>query len=591
MKGKDIFVSLNEIGDDLIEQAEYGTFAKKRRIRPLLMAAVIALLLMLVGCAVVYVLNMRNLQIVRFTEAQPVFSGPNLDITGYEDVPVQVLTLAGIKGTPNYQASRDWYQFKESYDPDGKIYLRMVEEGKLENYPPEYMTPVYTQEMREALDGILEKYHLLPQGELLEFRTVKNLCSALGIEKIQTAQNDVQMQITGGFCCAGGNFGISFAFILPEDESSQLDSTWGNLSWFRKDCFTPDYITISDTDDWKEWNYTTTAGSNVLIFRSPSDQRGWIVCQREEAQMVLQLAVRRDTVGGHPETYQYLTDRQMERIADAIDFSVQPNKVTREDVLNQPPYQPGVTQNGWNMELKSVFTDGYMIKLLLGYTAPEETDIVTAESAEDSFDIYPGNRHDFLIPEQGETSGANWYWEPLDDGDGKNNTQDCLLTLNFSMMDGSAPFADGTVWNLHIEDLMHHHWDAEKTEVKTTVLTEGEWNFAIRFGSENARYEKIDFLTEPTVLPVITGWDEEGNNIWESINVSNIELHPLSVHFLGERGEVDYGWVNIVMQDGRRIPASPVNYGKRCIYETTEQVDLYNVDYILLENGTQIAFP
>lgn len=64
MNGKDIFIGLKYIDADLIEEAEFGQFpARKVRSfrRPLLIAAVIALTLLLVGCAVVYVLNMQGL--------------------------------------------------------------------------------------------------------------------------------------------------------------------------------------------------------------------------------------------------------------------------------------------------------------------------------------------------------------------------------------------------------------------------------------------------------------------------------------------------------------------------------------------------
>ena len=63
MNGKDIFLGLKYVGDDLIEKAEYGQFptaAKKNAKGPkrlsarksILIAAVIALTALLVGCAV-----------------------------------------------------------------------------------------------------------------------------------------------------------------------------------------------------------------------------------------------------------------------------------------------------------------------------------------------------------------------------------------------------------------------------------------------------------------------------------------------------------------------------------------------------------
>ena len=62
MNGKDIFLGLKYVGEDLIEEAETARFPlpatqknTHRKIRrPLLIAAVIALTLLLVGCAVAY---------------------------------------------------------------------------------------------------------------------------------------------------------------------------------------------------------------------------------------------------------------------------------------------------------------------------------------------------------------------------------------------------------------------------------------------------------------------------------------------------------------------------------------------------------
>lgn len=601
MNGKDIFLGLKYVGPDLIEQAEFDSFSEstnRKRFRPLLIAALIALLLMLVGCAVAYVLNMQNMKIGNMTESQPVLADNDMDITGYRDVELQVLTLAGLKGSPNYLAAQEWYQFTERYDPNNEIYQQHFQDGTLLEYPPEFSgLPIYTQEMRNAMDNILEKYHLLPPGEPLQFRTLKKMCTALGIEKIQTTQNEVDIQISHGYCTGNGNFYLNIRFSLPESEDLQYYDTWGNLYWCRKDCFTPEYITIEDTNDWKEWNYTTAAGSNVLIFRSPSDWRGWIVCQREEAQMVLQLEVRKDLMSDNHTDYQYLTDRQIEMIADAIDFSIQPKKVTQEDVLNQEPYQPEQVQNSWKVELKDVQTDGYMVKVLLGITAPEGVDITHVEPDDNRsryFDIYPGNRLEYFEPETGETNGYSWNWLPEDDGDGQDNTQDYVMTYNTVMMDESAPFADGTVWNLLIEDLMHNRWDSRKNDVVQSILTEGEWNFSIRFGSENGDYQKIDLLEKPITLPVITAWEMNGNEVkevWETVEVSSIEIHPMSVHFISERGEVDYGWINAVMKDGTQIPLSAVNYNARCIYESTERIDLEQVDYLLMQDGTKIPAP
>ena len=71
MNGKDIFLGLKYVDEDLIEEAETARFPVQtnqknthRKIRrPLLIAAIIAVMLLLVGCAVVYVLRMQDVRI------------------------------------------------------------------------------------------------------------------------------------------------------------------------------------------------------------------------------------------------------------------------------------------------------------------------------------------------------------------------------------------------------------------------------------------------------------------------------------------------------------------------------------------------
>ena len=114
--------------------------------------------------------------------------------------------------------------------------------------------------MKDALDSILKKNGLKPQGARLNFRTVNNLCEALGIERIQTTENQVAVNVNGGSCYAGGNFHLLLKFDLPDTAGIELDNTSGSLMWNRKNCFSEDMITMEATEDWKEWNYTTVSG-------------------------------------------------------------------------------------------------------------------------------------------------------------------------------------------------------------------------------------------------------------------------------------------------------------------------------------------
>ena len=65
--------------------------------------------------------------------------------------------------------------------------------------------------------------------------------------------------------------------------------TSGALYWNRQDTFSREYFTLEDRGDWVERNYTTSAGNTVLILTSPSQERGYILCNRGDALMTVWL--------------------------------------------------------------------------------------------------------------------------------------------------------------------------------------------------------------------------------------------------------------------------------------------------------------
>jgi len=111
MNGKDLLISLGNINPKFYEEAEYGTLAQARTHRtirrPLLIAAMIALMLLLVGCAVVYALRLQDMSIGQETYTQ------TFDENGkYLDTPVEktrdVLTLFGHSGDNIQKATAEW---------------------------------------------------------------------------------------------------------------------------------------------------------------------------------------------------------------------------------------------------------------------------------------------------------------------------------------------------------------------------------------------------------------------------------------------------------------------------------------------------
>ena len=108
MNGRDLLLAMDYVDEAYVAQiAPDG----KRRIqkvsarKAVLIAAAAALALLLVGCAVVYVLNMQNLKLGVQEETKPVYGADGQSVVGYETVNQNILSLNGLKGTPGYQAA------------------------------------------------------------------------------------------------------------------------------------------------------------------------------------------------------------------------------------------------------------------------------------------------------------------------------------------------------------------------------------------------------------------------------------------------------------------------------------------------------
>lgn len=605
MNGKDIFLGLKYVDDDLIEEAEFGTFPANRESvfrRPFLLAAMIALMLLLVGCAVVYVMHMQDLKVGEQELSYDAFDPDTLEYLGKETYTEQVFTVAGLQGTPAYQAAQEWFDFKQSYDPDWEILDSVW--GNEPEFPAEYGSyNIYTQEMKEKVDEICKKYGLKLAGAVLEFRTLQNMCEALEIEKFQTAQNDLTIRVDSGGCRENGNFGLNMHITFPEDAQSELTDSWAVLDWNRKDCFTTEVITFEDTGDWKEWNYTTSSGNEVLITRSPSDWRGYIICNREEAILSLQIEVRRD-LGNNVDgktwwEHVYMTDRQMEQIADAIDFGIQPRIATREDVQNQPAASNAATQNGYTVELKSVETDGWKARITVGITAPGGA--VISRNPHEGFEDTPYYlgcaNFDSFTPAAGKEISTNGGWNIQEDHDGLDNTQDLILETFVEMEDGSAPFGAGTVWNIHFEDMEGSYWDDEKHVMVTELLAEGEWNFQVVFDNTNGDFREIEFLKEPLIMKAITGFKADGTDVFGDVEVTSFTLYAMSAAIRHHYdAAVDFSRYDMpmyaVMKDGSRVGLQPTGSSTGVTwYDLETDIDVDQVDHVILMDGTRLETP
>ena len=113
MKSMDLLETIGSIRDKYILEAHSQTSAPKKRIpskRLVLIAAIITLMLLLVGCAAV-LLGLWDLRLGEY----PIDAGFGETQSG------EFISLSGFVGSKEYQANKEWIDFEKQYDPDGSI--------------------------------------------------------------------------------------------------------------------------------------------------------------------------------------------------------------------------------------------------------------------------------------------------------------------------------------------------------------------------------------------------------------------------------------------------------------------------------------
>ena len=577
MNGQEIFLGLSYISRKYIEEAETETVSggtgKAHRIRrPFLLAAVIALLLLLVGCAAVYVLKMEHVKISSGTDQRDYSLVDGVYVKDPHTVDTTTLSMAGLKGSDAYKACADFYAYETELRASASA------SGDWTGYD---------DAINAKAQELAEQYGLKPEGQPLTFRTTRNLCNALGVERFVRNSQDVSIDVDQGFCRDSGNFFVLLRFAFPEDQGYEVTYTSGALYWNRQDTFSREYFTLEDRGDWVERNYTTSAGNTVLILTSPSQERGYIICDRGDALMTVWLDANPELLsedaGVVSAEYLHMTDAQLNMVADALDFAIQPNVPTQADVDAQAAPPQEATQNGYTLKLKSVETDGYVAQILIGITAPEDIVLSTEKP------LHFANWRGMLVPADG-SEAAFGPVNTLDDGDGKANTIDVLLTQSVTAKNTDAPFAAGSTWTLYLVDLVYSSTDE--------TLTEGEWQFPISFGADNCDDRELELLTSPILMKAGTGWLPDGTDVVMEFPVSSFKLRKFSSKIVRDiAAETEeqraesytdfYGWnghfICVVMKDGTRIELWD--------QENDSAIDLTQIDYVLLPDGTKLPVP
>ena len=339
MKPIDLLKSLGNIKDSYVISAEEFRQGKQqvkvKRLstkRALLIAAVIALTLLLVGCAVVYVLRMQNLHVGEYSIYMPTIYDEDGNVIPVETrKPTQLLSIQGV----HMDALAEWVEFTNSYDQDGSIMSaaeRAFREGGPGNpwdFPDNYNLTYgcYSQEMMDKLDEIVAKYDLklLSAYTTCQRYEMSVMFESLGIDGVMLDSPKAKVEYADGYFHLEGSFWLEL-FLTMEGEHWKCDDEIVTVLYSVKDYFDPRTSGILDFNNYTQWDYTRKDGRQVLLALSEGAAR--IYADTPEAMMIVSLSGNTWIDGQQVN----MTPEALEEIAELIDLNIHPHAAEQANV-------------------------------------------------------------------------------------------------------------------------------------------------------------------------------------------------------------------------------------------------------------------
>ena len=310
-----LFDAIGDVNDSYILSAMAAgdrTSARPRKgYRLLLIAAALAALL-LAGC-VAYVLSIGNLVIQ--TEPAPLSTEETGQVRS-------VISLQGYAGSPGYQAAKEWYEFRSTYDlPLDQPEIPMEQRLDYLSYGCFY------QEEIDKVNEICETYDLKLLGHEYIEETASEALDALGLEGLVLPEAPVQAEYfdNGFYYYACGTFSASFNLTFTGEDAPWNTPLNLQMRYVKKDYFDGVNGYLGPLDSYEEWVYPTSQGVEVLLALSHESQDARMIVEQEDAFLTVQLqgVVAGDKTLG----LQQLSREELETVAECLDFRLQPGTV------------------------------------------------------------------------------------------------------------------------------------------------------------------------------------------------------------------------------------------------------------------------
>lgn len=339
MKELELLTILTNVRSEYILQAQQLRAGSQKQLRLLhkkrilLIAAVVSLLLLLVGCTVVYVLNMQNMKIGEYNATIPSCEADPLG----QVISSDMISLQGLAGTPSYQASKEWQDFLKTYDPDGTLRKKADAEGYRE--PEDYENYIcYTQQMQDKIDEICQKYGLEILGPVTMPDNMHSVLDLLGIDTILAENSIAVTDLYPGYCYKGGTFALEGETVFAPETSPWIYPIDFQYRCVMKNAFDGVFLTVGDVDTYDQWNYTLSDGTPVLLAAGP--EKGLIIVDKPDYFVTVNVLPREgEILGGEQRTVR----AAMESFSDVFSFAYTPHKMAPQPEHTQPETFPNQT--------------------------------------------------------------------------------------------------------------------------------------------------------------------------------------------------------------------------------------------------------
>lgn len=328
MKPIELMKSLNNVKDAYIIAAEDFRKGRSRNVlsmkRIWLIAAVIVLSLLLVGCTVVYLLRMQDMKVGEYSFYVPTEYDEDGNVIPHEThEPIIQLSLQG----SNMEALSEWTAFTNTYDQDLTIAGEADRTGSAWELPDNYHLTYgcYSQEMIDKLNEIVEKYDLKLLSEYVVFNWWESraLLDSLSIDSL--FYDDSGAEYWDGYLYLQGTFDLNILLTLDMD-----GWTWeqGMVSYrySLKDYFDPVTGSMLESHDYQQWDYTRQDGKTVLLVLNTGTARIYADLPDAFISIYLDPVIQ---VDGEEVP---MTREALEQFAELFDLDVKPMPTTMDTV-------------------------------------------------------------------------------------------------------------------------------------------------------------------------------------------------------------------------------------------------------------------